>query len=646
MHVRSSVVERALAWSRLDPNETTARYVDHLRSQSTTVTPPGGTIHAHDHAVALAELNKLFPETGERIAFGTAGLRSAMKPGPLGMNDLVVVQTAQGLARYCRAQAELTEEYVANNNNSRKLCAVVGYDHRANPSLQLSSLSFALLTALVFRHAGWECFLMDGFVATPLVPFALSQISNAVVGIMITASHNPKQDAGYKVYWNDGCQIRPPVDAGIAHAILQELQPWMDYRRELATQRATLTNDPCLGLSDAARTQGMIRAYLASIQASGLVTAQGALIVDNSVSWKRPPPKFCYTAMHGVGLAFVRQSFDAFGLPEFLSVPSQQEPDPAFPTVPFPNPEEAGALDLAKAFAEEQGCRIVLANDPDADRLAVAEQQDNGSWTVFTGDQIGVLLGHWLWSRLGPVSDKPIAMCASTVSSRMLAEIAAREGFYFEDTLTGFKWIGSRAAELHRSGSYRTIFCYEEAIGFCCGDLIFDKDGVTAAAVFAELALDSYRNGRTLAEHMQTLYDKYGEFVSNNGYFILDDPTVVPAIMDRITNHGAFETLDSVGTYAIDSIRYLGEPSYDSTTPDRKPTLPTSQSSPMLTIRLVNGCVAQFRASGTEPKFKYYIELKGAPGVDRKVVEAELRTVSSVLLQELLQPSKFGLKQP
>ena len=226
----------------------------------------------------------------------------------------------------------------------------------------------------------------------------------------------------------------------------------------------------------------------------------------------------------------------------------------------------------------------------------------------------------------------------------MLAEIARVEGFHFEDTLTGFKWIGSRASELSREEGYRSLFAYEEAIGFCCGDVIFDKDGISAMAVFAEMTHWVYAQGMTLAQHMQTLYDKYGEFVSHNGYYFLEDNSVVETIMEHIRCNGTYKV--DVGPYEIVSIRDLGEPGYDSTTADKKPTLPTSKSSPMMTLRFTNGCVAQFRASGTEPKFKFYIEMKGAPGVARSVVEEELRDMAEIILEKLLQPSKNGLTLP
>jgi phosphomannomutase len=668
--VDATIVQRAQEWSRRDPNETTAAYVQNLiqavqdkDSVSDEVSSESAQAAEAAAYVASFELKSLFPDESQRISFGTAGLRSAMKPGPTGMNDLVVLQTAQGLARYCLQQQSQQQQ-----EQQQKPSVVVGYDHRSNAAMQLSSLSFALLTALVFIEAGFDCFLLDGFVATPLVPYTLSQLSNCAAGIMITASHNPKQDAGYKVYWSDGCQIRSPTDQEIAASILEpaNLEPWVDYGEQLRNRRdqyptADIAADPCLGLSRPKETQDMIDSYFRAIQASGLVSGQKwATQQNDSDNWK--PPTFCYTAMHGVGYPFARKSFEIFGFEPFHSVPTQQEPDAAFPTVPFPNPEEKGAMDAAKAHAFATGCDVVLANDPDADRLAVAERNRvTGEWTNFTGDEIGTMLGHWLWQQQQQQQDAdadatstetklPLAMCASTVSSKMLAEIARVEGFHFEDTLTGFKWIGSRAAELNRSGQYRSIFCYEEAIGFCCGDVIFDKDGISALGVFADLAMSVYcTKNMQLQDHMQSLYDKYGEFVSRNGYFFMNDSSVVSIIMDQMTSQGTFSQLlkdMAVGSYKVESFRYLGEPGYDSTTADNKPTLPTSKSSPMMTIRFENGCVAQFRASGTEPKFKYYIEYKGQPGVSREKVTEDLTIMSDFLIETLLQPDQHGLVRP
>ena len=234
-------------------------------------------------------------------------------------------------------------------------------------------------------------------------------------------------------------------------------------------------------------------------------------------------------------------------------------------------------------------------------------------------------------------------MVASAVSSKMLSAIADREGFRFEETLTGFKWIGSKMREL-QAANYKVLFGYEEAIGFCCGDVITDKDGISAMGVFAELAHTVYASGKQLTDHMQSLYDKYGEFVTNNGYFFCYDSEKIKVIFDRINNNGNY--VESVGGYKVKSVRDLLAPGYDSTTADNKPLLPTSTSSPMLTITFENGCCAQFRASGTEPKFKYYIELQGKPGQSRDEVSKNLDKMVPILLEELLKPAESGLVVP
>lgn len=383
MDSNSASIKAAEEWCIIDPNPTTASYVKELVGRSA------------EDPTAMDELASLFPPVGSRISFGTAGLRSTMKPGPLGMNDLVVVQAAQGIVRYCLKQN--------NSPVDTKPKAVIGYDHRMNPDLNISSLSFAILTALVFEAAGIEPILLDGFAFTPIVPFVL-QREKAIVGIMVTASHNPKQDDGYKVYASDGCQIRAPMDAGISSEIMKNLKPWNDYAKILREKEENYPNDPCLGLSVPKTTQKLIDSYFEALKSHGLITRQASLPQEAA---SIQPPSFAYTAMHGVGSPYATRVFQEFGLPSFMPVPAQKDPDFSFPTVPFPNPEEKGALDIAKSVATENNCDIVLANDPDADRLAVAEKcRISKGWTVFSGDQIGTMLGHWIWNQIGKGCDK------------------------------------------------------------------------------------------------------------------------------------------------------------------------------------------------------------------------------------------------
>eukprot|EP00658_Telonema_sp_P-2_P083686 TRINITY_DN912_c0_g1_i13.p1 TRINITY_DN912_c0_g1~~TRINITY_DN912_c0_g1_i13.p1 ORF type:complete len:373 (+),score=89.06 TRINITY_DN912_c0_g1_i13:264-1382(+) len=356
-------------------------------------------------------------------------------------------------------------------------------------------------------------------------------------------------------------------------------------------------------------------------------------------------PKVLYTAMHGVGLPWVKQSFNMFNLPPFDVEPSQADPDPTFSTVGFPNPEEKGALDRAMATALTLKADLVIANDPDADRLAVAEvAPGDGGWRVLNGNEIGALLAHWMLEPIQSEHRSKVAMLASTVSSKMVRAIAEKENCKFEETLTGFKWLGRRADELRAEG-WNVVFAFEEAIGFMCGNVVSDKDGVSAAAVFTEMATHYYNQGRTVSQQLDQLSDQYGQFVSNNSYFFCHNPELAKSIVAS-WRLGDNQYISEAGGYKIIAVRDLGIGAYDSTTPDLKPTLPTSTSSPMVTFSFENGTVATFRTSGTEPKFKYYIEMAGKPGVPREQVQAELDEMVPKLLEALIQPSKNGLTGP
>mmetsp|Transcript_25743 Transcript_25743/g.36884 ORF Transcript_25743/g.36884 Transcript_25743/m.36884 type:complete len:631 (-) Transcript_25743:311-2203(-) len=615
------LLEKSKEWVNHDPNPITRGLVQSFLVSS-----------------SMESLEKYFGASG-RIAFGTAGLRGPMVPGPHGLNDLVVIQATQGIARCCQEQQQQQGPMMSNK-------AVIGYDHRCNPDLGIDSYTLACYATVVLQESGFDVLLLTTnspetlFVPTPLVAFATLALQCSV-GIMITASHNPKQDNGYKVFWSDGCQIRSPIDIGISQKISQELIPWRnDYFSLVQTLKSRNLSD------DIQRTTEMTNQYFTAMKSTGLYTGIGCRIVSAATSSTSPtvhnPIKIAYTAMHGVGAHWVQRAFHTFHLPPLIIVPAQEIPNPAFPTVSFPNPEETGALSLAMEYAEEHGCSIVLANDPDADRLAVAEYNGD-SWVIFTGDQIGILLGHYLYTvfkKQDPAAK--IAMCASTVSSSMLGAIAKAEKFTFVDTLTGFKHIGAQS-QLLRSQGYRVVFSYEEALGYCCGEFLCDKDGVTAAVVMGELvnSLWMERNNMTLRDYLQSLYDTYGEFVSSNGYYLCNDPTIVAQVLDRVRQGGNYTKM--VAGYPISSIRDLGVPGYDSTQVDGRPKLPTSASSPLMTMHFENGCVFQMRPSGTEPKFKYYFELNGAVGLRREVVLSQLEEMKAAILEELFQPSRNGL---
>lgn len=580
---KSSAKQRAKAWSNMDPNPVTAK---------------------------LATM-EMFLIPG-RLTFGTAGLRGPMGVGPMKMNDLVVIQTAQGLARYYQEQ-----HFVQ--------AVVIGYDHRASERYNISSRQLAMWTALVFRECFATVILLDGYVATPMVPFAQQAMPEHSIGIMVTASHNPKEDAGYKIYGTDACQIRSPADEEIAASIEANLVPWKDYRKLM--QERDANNDACCGLSHPELTRKLQDQYFAALQSCALFRATPTNFPDK--------PKITYTAMNGVGDSFVHRAFELFGLDAPISVPEQQCPDPTFAGTPFPNPEENGALLPAMRFASDQ-CRIILANDPDADRLAVAERKVDGSWHIFTGDEIGCLLGCELYRRsqtLLDASSKVPVMCASTVSSKFLKAFAHAKGFHFEETAPGFKWIGSTAKRLHGQAvpgsngrQYEHIFSYEESIGYCCGGVVFDKDGISAAIVVAQLVYELYGKNMTLMDQLQQLYHEYGEFVSFNGYFRVTDMEKIPLLLNRLAS------VDIVEAFTVTSVNCVR----------KSETKPPAQ----VVLNFENGCVAQFRASGTEPKFKYYFELPGKPGVPRHEVAKDLQTMVASILVPLCEPEIFGLTRP
>ncbi|GMH71510.1 hypothetical protein TL16_g05669 [Triparma laevis f. inornata] len=431
----------------------------------------------------ISSLNAMF--TG-RLKFGTAGLRAPFGPGYNCMNELTVLQTAQGLLSYLK---EIEKENNTLTTTLLQQGVVIGYDHRCSSSFtpyELSSKQFAHVSAAVFASQNVPVYLFPDFVATPLVPFTTTKIK-AACGIMVTASHNPKEDTGYKLYWGNGAQIIPPHDANISRHIFENLEPWEAWGEGLAA------------VQNISRPTGEFEGeYFDSLRTSLCSDFEG------NKRGEHKEHNITYTAMHGVGHSFAKRSFEAFGLSEFVSVPEQQEPDPAFSTVAFPNPEEGeGALRLAMEQADRVGSRVILANDPDADRLAVCEKV-GGEWRLFTGNEIGNVLGHWMFKKNvkenaqgGEIKNKPIAMLASTVSSKFLSAVATKEGFLFEETLTGFKWMGNRSEELRNQG-YNVVLAYEEAIGYCCGDVVKDKDGVSAAAIVAEMVVKLREGGGPL----------------------------------------------------------------------------------------------------------------------------------------------------
>ncbi|KAF8185026.1 hypothetical protein K438DRAFT_1837279 [Mycena galopus ATCC 62051] len=579
-------------WLRLDENEATRLEIQSLRDEGNTT--------------------ELGQRMRTRIEFGTAGLRARMAAGWSCMNDLIVIQASQGLCQYV----------LKNVENAASRGVVIGHDHRYN------SERWAELTAAVFVHAGFKTYLHRGLVHTPMVPFTV-QALRASCGIMITASHNPKDDNGYKVYWENAVQIIGPHDKGISASIKANLEPqtWMTEQLH--------SHSLCMD-----RTQEMKDAYffnLSSLNKSRLLNGQ-------------TKAKFVNTSMHGVSDPFVSRAFQQFGLVPFIPVKEQQKADPDFPTVTFPNPEEKGALDLALRTADAHGAAYVLSQDPDADRFCAAEKGLSGQWVVFTGDQLGTLFAAQALEQY-KASGKPIeklAMIASTVSSKMLEAMAEKERFKFVECLTGFKFIGNTALNLVEQG-YEVPFGYEEAIGFMFGDRIRDKDGVAATVSFVELIVSLTNQGKTVHSYLEELYQRYGYFQTLNSYFVCKDPSTIDKIFERLRNYRSDAQPaypQDIAGLAITSVVDLTT-GYDSTNPPTyKPSLPLS-SGHMIQFRAKKEdgtkVVLTTRTSGTEPKIKYYIEANGA---DPIAVQNVLTKVVEELGANWMEAEKHNLGRP
>ncbi|HEU4613672.1 MAG TPA: phospho-sugar mutase, partial [Kofleriaceae bacterium] len=455
--------EAAEAWLAEDPDPKTAAELQSLIDRA----------DKRDEN-ALRELRESFDG---QLEFGTAGLRGILGPGPQRMNRVLVRKVTAGLAAYLREQVP----DVATRG------VVIGHDARHN------SRVFSEDTARVLAGAGIKAYLAHRPWPTPTTAWAVTALG-AAAGVMVTASHNPPAYNGYKVYWGNGAQIIPPHDKGIAAAIAREEKRGRSDQLpmpELADARANgLVVDLDEGLHDR---------YLADVIA---LRAQPQLDGSQLI--------IAYTPLHGVGAASVEPALERAGFPRVHSEPSQRQPDADFPTVAFPNPEEKGAMDRVLELARRSNADVVLANDPDADRLCVAVP-DDGSYRVLTGDQVGALLADYLLE----VGLKGKRMVATTiVSSQLLSYLAKQTGADYRETLTGFKWIGNAAMDYEREHHGRFVMGYEEALGYSVGPLVRDKDGVSACVLFAELAAWNRARGRTVLDHLDDIYRRVGLFVT------------------------------------------------------------------------------------------------------------------------------------
>ncbi|MCX4685911.1 phospho-sugar mutase [Kitasatospora purpeofusca] len=524
----TDLLARARTWLAEDPDPQTREELAALLADAETPDADANAKHA------WSELADRF---ADRLQFGTAGLRGELGAGPMRMNRAVVIRAAAGLVAYVKRQG-LGD------------LVVIGYDARHK------SYDFARDTAAVVVGAGLRALLFPRPLPTPVLAFAVRHLG-AAAGVTVTASHNPPQDNGYKVYLGDGSQIVPPADAGIAAEI---------------DAIGSLTEVPLAADGWETVDESVVEAYLD--RAASIVDPHSARELD-----------IVYTPMHGVGRDTFLAAVDRAGFPAPTVVPEQAEPDPDFPTVAFPNPEEPGAMDLAFRTAAEAGPDIVIANDPDADRCAVAVPAEGGDgWRMLRGDEVGALLGSAL------VSKRAAGTFATTiVSSTLLGRIAEAAGLGYAETLTGFKWIS-------RAGGLR--YGYEEALGYCVDpEGVRDKDGITAALLVAELAATLKRSGRTLTDLLDDLALEHGLHATDQLSVRVEDLSVIADAM-RTLRERPPTTLAGLTVARADDLA-AGSAELP----------PTDGLRYYLAGDAVRSARIVVRPSGTEPKLKCYLEV-------------------------------------
>jgi phosphomannomutase len=491
------------------------------------------------------------------LAFGTAGIRGAVEAGSNRMNRAVVIRTTRGLA-----------DYLADTRPGAGP-VVVGFDGR------LSSRAFAEDTVGVLAAAGVPVRYFPEVAPTPLVAYA-ARVLGASAAVVVTASHNPPQDNGYKVYDANAAQIVPPVDAEIAAAI-DRVGPAVDVPR---------VEGALAGASELARP---VEPSLTARYVEEVLALRPSIAADRRL-------RIVYTPLHGVGRVLAERVLRPAGFADLHVVAEQAEPDGRFPTVAFPNPEEPGALDLALALGSRVGADLILANDPDADRLAVCLPRDGG-WVPLTGNQVGQLLADFLLEHAGP-GPTPLVV-NSIVSSPMLASIAQAHGARWEATLTGFKWIANAALDLADAEGTRFVFGYEEALGYTVGEVVRDKDGISAALLFAEMAAHCRAMGETVFDRLARLYRRHGLWVSVQRSVVRPGPqgaAEIGAAMELL-GRSRPEGLGGVEVTAVTDFRVGAE--------GRPRWL---GAAPLVALELGPAGRALVRPSGTEPKLKIYVD--------------------------------------
>jgi phosphomannomutase len=546
----TELFERADAWLDAEPD-------DDIRDELSSLIDAARS----GDSAATDDLGARF---AGRLQFGTAGLRAAVAAGSMRMNRLVVRQAAAGLGQWL-----LDEQAAGHLPHAAERGVVIAHDARRKSDL------FAVDTARVLAAMGIRSMLHPGVQATPVLAWSITGL-DAAAGVVVTASHNPPADNGYKVFLETGSQIVTPVDTDIADRI-GAVDP--------LTIPLAPEDDPLIARLD----RSWQEAYVAAVPSVRLRPDVAGVPV-------------AYTAMHGVGAETIEMAFDAAGFDRPIPVLAQHEPDGTFPTVSFPNPEEPGAMDLLLETARSSGAAIALANDPDADRLGAAIPQPDGSWRRLSGDEIGWLFADHI---LNNTTGDDRLVVTTLVSSSLLARMAETHGVHSAETFTGFKWIGKIATERAPLGQ-RLVFGYEQALGYLVAPRPLDKDGITAAVLMAEIAACAAADGVTMQDRLDAIAAEFGQYVTTEL-----SVRIPPSVGAQWVAAIEASPPSAVGGLAVTDVSSYPEAN-------------------LVRLMLDGGVRLQVRPSGTEPKVKLYGEAVGLGAAElQRLLESLAATAPS-----------------